>query len=251
MTSRPPLTYNIPMPNDTDAAQLHAYTPDQQVPLTEREDIQEMAAALEALLFIAPEPVPLPDLRRALQVRQPTLERVIEFLGKSLSEGKRGLRLQRHNDMLRLVTAPETALYIEKLKGAQATQRLSDAALETLALIAYTQPTTRPQIEAIRGVDCSGVVNTLMQRGLVVEVGRLDTVGHPILYGTTLAFLQHFGLERPDQLPSVVGLPSRNGAGAEAGAETETQSETATPDRNSESSGPSSPRQSEGEGRSS
>ncbi len=251
MTSRPPLTYNNLMPNDTDTAQLHAYTPDQQAPPTEREDIQEMAAALEALLFIAPEPVPLPDLRRALQVRQPTLERVIEFLGKSLSEGKRGLRLQRHNDMLRLVTAPETALYIEKLKGAQATQRLSDAALETLALIAYTQPTTRPQIEAIRGVDCSGVVNTLMQRGLVVEVGRLDTVGHPILYGTTLAFLQHFGLERPDQLPSVVGLPLRNGAGVEAGAKVETQGETATPDRSSDSSGPSSPRQSGGEARSS
>lgn len=247
MTSRPPLTYNNLMSNDTDTAELSTLVPDQQAPLIEREDIQEMAAALEALLFIAPEPVPLPDLRRALQVRQPTLERVIEFLGKSLSEGKRGLRLQRHNDMLRLVTAPETALYIEKLKGAQATQRLSDAALETLALIAYTQPTTRPQIEAIRGVDCSGVVNTLMQRGLVVEVGRLDTVGHPILYGTTLAFLQHFGLERPDQLPSVAGLPFRNGASAEAGIEAETRDEVATPDRSSDSSGPSSPHQSEGE----
>ena len=235
------------MPNDTDTTQPPTLTPDQPPPLTEREDIQEMAAALEALLFVAPEPVPMPDLRRALQVRQPTLERVIEFLGKSLSEGKRGLRLQRHNDMLRLVTAPETALYIEKLRGAQATQRLSDAALETLALIAYTQPTTRPQIEAIRGVDCSGVVNTLMQRGLVVEMGRLETVGHPILYGTTLAFLQHFGLERPDQLPSVVGLPFRNGAGARTDGEAGSQDEAATPDRNAESSGPSAPRPSQEE----
>ncbi|HEX8597772.1 MAG TPA: SMC-Scp complex subunit ScpB [Chloroflexia bacterium] len=247
MTPVPPLTYNNLMSNEIDTADLHALSTDSQPPLDEREDIQEMAAALEALLFIAPEPVPISDLRRALQVRQPTLERVIEFLGKSLSEGKRGLRLQRHNDMLRLVTAPETALYIEKLKGAQATQRLSDAALETLALIAYTQPTTRPQIEAIRGVDCSGVVNTLMQRGLVVEVGRLESVGHPILYGTTLAFLQHFGLERPDQLPSVVGLPFRNGASAEAGTEAETRDGAATADRSSEPSGPSSPHRSEGE----
>ena len=227
------------MPNDTDTAQQESFTPGQPSPLTEREDIQEMAAALEALLFIAPEPVPMPDLRKALQVRQPTLERVVEFLGKSLSEGKRGLRLQRHNDMLRLVTAPETALYIEKLKGAQATQRLSDAALETLALIAYTQPTTRPQIEAIRGVDCSGVVNTLMQRGLVVEVGRLDTVGHPILYGTTLAFLQHFGLERPDQLPSVVGLPLRDEANANGATSPEAPEQAASPGRSAESSGPS------------
>ena len=148
--------------------------------------------------------------------------------------------------MLRLVTAPETALYIEKLRGAQATQRLSDAALETLALIAYTQPTTRPQIEAIRGVDCSGVVNTLMQRGLVVEVGRLDTVGHPVLYGTTLAFLQHFGLERPDQLPAVIGLPSRNGGVANADTEVEAREEVATPDRSSETFGPSSPHLTEG-----
>lgn len=169
----------------------------------EREDIQELAQAAEALLFASAEPLSLNDLRRVLAVRAATLERALDYLGRSLAEGKRGLRVQRHEGLVRLVTAPETALYIEKLRSRQATQRLSDAALETLALIAYGQPTTRPQIEAIRGVDCSGVVNTLLARGLVAEVGRLDTVGHPILYGTTLAFLQHFGLESADQLPPV------------------------------------------------
>jgi segregation and condensation protein B len=169
----------------------------------EREDIQEMASAAEALMFASAEPLTLGDLRRVLAVRPATLERVLEHLGKTLSEGKRGLRLQRHVDEVRLVTAPETALYIDKLKGHQASQRLSDAALETLALIAYRQPVTRPQIEAIRGVDCTGVVSTLMARGLVTEVGRLETVGHPILYGTTFAFLQHFGLESPEQLPAL------------------------------------------------
>lgn len=193
------------MGNDTETLDSLIVAPTQQdqPASTEREDIQELAAAMEALLFVSTEPVPMPELRRALQIRQGTLDRVVEHLGKTLSEGKRGLRLQRHQGTLRLITAPETALYIEKLKGRQATQRLSDAALETLALIAYTQPTTRPQIEAIRGVDCSGVVNTLMQRGLVAEAGRLDTVGHAILYGTTAAFLQHFGLEAPDQLPPI------------------------------------------------
>src|SRR5437762_3426848 len=165
----------------------------------EREDIQEMAAAVEALLFVSVEPLTTNDLRRVLAIRQATLDRVLDYLGKALSEGKRGIRLQRHEGVTRLVSAPEMALYVDKLRGQQTSQRLSDAALETLALIAYRQPVTRPQIEAIRGVDCSGVTSTLLQRGLVEEVGRLETVGHPILYGTTLAFLQHFGLESPEQ----------------------------------------------------
>src|SRR2546430_94686 len=171
----------------------------------EREDIQEMATAVEALLFVSAEPLTTSDLRRVLAIRQATLERVLDHLGKSLSEGQRGIRLQRHEGVIRLVSAPEMALYVDKLRGQQTSQRLSDAALETLALIAYRQPVTRPQIEAIRGVDCSGVVSTLMMRSLITEVGRLDTVGHPILYGTTLAFLQHFGLEHPRQLPSLDG----------------------------------------------
>jgi len=175
---------------------------DHEVP-EEREDIQEMAAAVEALLFISTEPLGMADLRRVLAMRQPTLDRTLDYLGRTLAEGKRGIRLQRHAGVVRLVSAPEMALYVDKLRGQQASQRLSDAALETLALIAYRQPVTRPQIEAIRGVDCSGVTNTLLQRGLVTEVGRLDTVGHPILYGTTLAFLQHFGLESPEQLPPI------------------------------------------------
>jgi segregation and condensation protein B len=162
-----------------------------------------MASAAEALMFASAEPLTLGDLRRILAVRPATLERVLEHLGRALSEGKRGLRLQRHNEHVRLVTAPEMALYVDKMRGQQATQRLSEAALETLALIAYRQPVTRPQIEAIRGVDCTGVVSTLLARGLVTEVGRLETVGHPILYGTTFAFLEHFGLESPDQLPSL------------------------------------------------
>ena len=187
--------------DDAEIAEPVAINPLQ--PGEEREDIQEMAAACEALLFVSAEPVPLGDLRRVLAIRQPTLERVLDYLGKTLAEGQRGVRLQRHSDIVRLVTAPEAALYIDKLKGQQASQRLSDAALETLALIAYRQPVTRPQIEAIRGVDCNGVTNTLLQRGLIQEAGRLDSVGHPILYSTTLAFLQHFGLETPDQLPPI------------------------------------------------
>jgi segregation and condensation protein B len=178
----------------------------------EREDIQEMAAATEALLFVSAEPLTMADLRRVLAIRQPTLDRALDYLGRALADSKRGVRLQRHDGAVRLVSAPEMALYVDKMRGQQATQRLSDAALETLALIAYRQPVTRPQIEAIRGVDCSGVTNTLLQRCLVTEVGRLDTVGHPILYGTSLAFLQHFGLESPDQLPPIEEVKARGDA---------------------------------------
>jgi len=176
----------------------------------EREDIQEMAAAVEALLFVSAEPLGLSDLRRVLAIRQPTLDRALDYLGRTLADGRRGIRLQRHEGVVRLVSAPEMALYVDKLRGQQAGQRLSDAALETLALIAYRQPVTRPQIEAIRGVDCSGVTNTLLQRGLVTEVGRLETVGHPILYGTTLAFLQHFGLESPEHLPPLEEIKAKS-----------------------------------------
>jgi segregation and condensation protein B len=193
----------------------------------EREDIQEMAAAAEALLFVSPEPLTAADLRRLLAIRQSTLDRVLDHLARSLATSGRGLRLQRHDGSLRLVTAPEMSLYVDRLRGHQAGQRLSDAALETLALVAYRQPLTRPQIEAIRGVDCSGVTNTLLQRGLIVEVGRLDTVGHPILYGTTLAFLQHFGLESVEHLPPVdltlkaATLTNGNGAYPPNGAESD------------------------------
>jgi segregation and condensation protein B len=172
-------------------------------PQEEREDIQEMACAVEALLFASADMVGLNELRRVLAVRQATLDRVLDYLGRTLSEGKRGVRLQRHAGQVRLVTAPEMALYVDKMLGQPSSQRLSDAALESLALLAYYQPTTRPHLEAIRGVDCSGVISTLIARGLVEEMGRLETVGHPILYGTTPAFLQHFGLESPDQLPAI------------------------------------------------
>jgi segregation and condensation protein B len=177
----------------------------------EREDIREMASAAESILFASGEPMQMADLRRVLAIRQPTLDRVLENLGRSLADSKRGVRLQIHEGYVRLVTAPENALYIDKWRGQPATQRLSDAALEVLALLAYYQPATRPQLEAIRGVDCSGVLNTLMAKGLVEDVGRLDTVGHPVLYSTTMLFLQHFGLEGTHQLPPVgeIGLRKR------------------------------------------
>jgi segregation and condensation protein B len=129
------------------------------------------------------------------------LDAALARLAADLQSGGRGIRLLRHEATVQLVTAPEMAPELERFFGYQATTRLSPAALETLAIVAYRQPVTRPQIEAIRGVDSSGVLNTVLARGLVAEVGRLDTAGHPILYGTTPAFLRHFGLNSLDELP--------------------------------------------------
>ncbi len=155
---------------------------------------------VESLLFVAAEPVAVRDLARALELPPDAIESALEQLEREL-EG-RGIRLLRHHDHVQLVSAPEATAAIERLMGAQhAMARLSNAALETLAIVAYRQPITRPGIEAIRGVDSSGAVRTLLQRGLIAEVGRLPQVGRPVLYGTTEEFLKQFGLSSLAQLP--------------------------------------------------
>ena len=109
--------------------------------------------------------------------------------------------MQRLKDKVQLVTAPAAAPFIEHFLNLDATTRLSGPALEALAIIAYRQPVTRAQIEAVRGVDCAGVLRSLVQRGLVADVGRAEGVGRPILYGVTELFMQHFGLMEMTELP--------------------------------------------------
>jgi segregation and condensation protein B len=157
------------------------------------------AAALEALLFVADEPVELAELARALDVSLAAARGLLEALSESLRG--RGLRIQRQGSRVQMVTAPECGPVIERFLGARHEQRLSPAALETLAIIAYKQPVTRPQIEAIRGVDSGRAIATLRARELVADVGRGETVGRPVLLGTTMRFLEHFGLEHPADLP--------------------------------------------------
>ncbi len=163
--------------------------------------IAELARALEAVLFAAPEPQTLDALRRGLGASAVRLDAAIAHLAADLREAGRGIRLQRLNEQVQLVTAPEMGPELERYFGYEAGTRLSSAALETLAIIAYRQPVTRAQVEQVRGVDCSGVLATLLNRGLIAESGRLDTAGHPILFSTTLAFLRHFGLGSLGDLP--------------------------------------------------
>ncbi|MGC8857163.1 MAG: SMC-Scp complex subunit ScpB [Anaerolineae bacterium] len=161
--------------------------------------VLSLAAQLEALLFVATGPVTVPQLAVALDVSASVVERGLNELEEALREG--GLRLQRHAGRLQLTTAPELAALVERFLGLEATSHLSRAALETLAIIAYQQPCTRPQVDAIRGVNSDSMMKSLLSKGLIQEVGRAEGPGRPILYATSPEFLQHFGLNSLSELP--------------------------------------------------
>jgi segregation and condensation protein B len=160
-----------------------------------------LAAIVESLLFVADAPVPVSQLAGAAECDAPDIEAALKSLAEDYAN--RGVRLQRKGNLVQLVSAPQAAPYVERFLGLSLSGKLSAAALETLAMVAYKQPITRPQIEAIRGVSSDGVLRTLMSKGLIEEVGRLETVGHPVLFGTTFEFLQYFGLDSLDELPSL------------------------------------------------
>jgi segregation and condensation protein B len=162
-------------------------------------DQHQVESLLESLLFVADEPVAVSQLAKVLEVNPKFIEEALDRLRAEY--GQRGLRIQRKGEQVQMVTAPEAAPHIERFLGLQLSGKLSTAALETLAIIAYQQPITRAQIEAVRGVNCDGVLRTLTRKGLVEEVGRLEQAGRPILYGITFEFLQYFGLHDLAELP--------------------------------------------------
>jgi len=164
-------------------------------------ETHDLPALLEAMLFVAAEPITVTQLAAALGRTTSAVENGLRELESLLQ--KRGLRLQRHGGRVQLTTAPEMAALIERFLDLEATTRLSHAALEALSVIAYQQPATRSQVEAIRGVNCDGVLRSLLGKGLIQEVGRLDGPGKPILYGTTPDFMQYFGLNSLGELPSL------------------------------------------------
>lgn len=168
--------------------------------------------ALEAMLFVAEGPAELAELARGLDLSTAAVRGLLDQLDTTLAG--RGIQLQRHGARAQLVTAPEAGAAIERFLGGRNEQRLSHAALETLAIVAYKQPISRPQIEAIRGVDCARALATLRARELVEEIGRADGPGRPLLFGTTMRFLEHFGLQHPGDLPPLpASLPAEPEAG--------------------------------------
>jgi segregation and condensation protein B len=158
-----------------------------------------LSAKIEAMLFVSAEPVTVQQLAQALDVTPSVVERGLKELEDDLQT--RGLRLQRSAGRVQLTTAPELAGLVENFLGLEAVTHLSRAALETLAIIAYQQPVTRPQVDAVRGVNSDAMLKSLLSKGLIQETGRAEGPGRPILYSTTPEFLQHFGLNSIMELP--------------------------------------------------
>ena len=171
----------------------------------------EIAALIEALLLVAPTATTIDDLASGAGVPVAAAEAALTELEQ---RSDAGWVVQRHGDTVQFATAPRFAAHVRRFLGLDRETRLSGAALETLAIVAYQQPVTKAEIEAVRGVDCSGVLHTLMQRGLIEQVARLTTPGNPMQYGTTPDFLLHFGLRSLADLPPLGQVQGQDVRGA-------------------------------------
>jgi len=163
---------------------------------------QELEAVLEAILFSAAEPVTLEELEENLACSREEIERGLEGLSRHYQEENHGLKIKSFQEGFLLCTAPRLADSVEEVLTASRSVSLSEAALETLAIVAYFQPITRNEIEEIRGVRADATLNTLQKHDLIQEEGRRDQPGRPIEYGTTENFLYFFGISDLSQLPA-------------------------------------------------
>ncbi len=178
----------------------------------------DLPSLIESILFVASGPVPITRIADTLEISRGAAEQTIRELEETYRQ--RGLRLQWLGGAVQLTSAPEASSVIERFLGLEVpVSRLSSAALEVLAIIAYMQPVTRPQIDEIRGVNSDAALRTLLSKGLLEEIGRQDGPGRPILYGTTPEFMQHFGLTKLAELPPLTRDDDSH--------------ETSPPDRNS------------------
>ena len=165
--------------------------------------INEMIPAFEAVLFAAGEPVEIEKFCTVFDVDDDTVEKVMDMLADRLDNSGSAVKLVRLDFSYQLCTRREYAENIRSVLDLRRKSPLSQAALEVLAVIAYNQPVTKAYVEQVRGVDCSGVVSTLVEKGLLEEKGRLELPGRPLLYGTTQNFLRCFGLKSLDDLSEV------------------------------------------------
>lgn len=163
------------------------------------EESLSVASLMESLLFVASGPVSPARLAKALEITTSAAMGLLRGLEEDYQS--RGLRLQWSGNAVQLTTASTASTAIERFLGLEIDSRLSQAALEVLSIVAYMQPVTRPRIDQIRGVNSDAALRTLLSKGLIEEIGRLDTPGRPIQYGSSPDFLQHFGLNSVAELP--------------------------------------------------
>lgn len=171
--------------------------------MSEMMEEKEIKAIIESLLFIWGDPLSLKDISNILEMEEKKIEKILEEMMDEFDFNRRGTKIVRIKNDYQLCTRPEHYSWMSKLSKQKNTKSLSTAALETLSIIAYGQPITKNEIEAIRGVRCDKVIDTLMERDLVKEKGRLERTGRPIIYGTTDEFLRYFGLETLLDLPEL------------------------------------------------
>ena len=171
-------------------------------------DIKELDAAVEGILFAAGEPIHIDRICLALDLDKLSVQQILQRLGDYYAFERRGTRLVRMEDSYQLCSAPEYADMIRRAFEIRKTAKLSQPALEVLAIIAYYQPTTRAYVDQIRGVDSSYTVGLLVERKLIEECGRLQVPGRPRLYRTTKNFLRSFHLTSLEDLPSLPGMES-------------------------------------------
>ena len=165
--------------------------------------INEMIPAFEAVLFAAGEPVEIDKICEVFDVDTETVENVMDLLNDRLCKSESAVKVVRLDFSYQLCTKKEYADHIRNVLDLRRKTPLSQAAMEVLAVIAYNQPVTKAYVEQVRGVDCSGVVSTLVEKGLLEEKGRLELPGRPLLYGTTANFLRCFGLSSLEELPEI------------------------------------------------
>ncbi|HOA54977.1 MAG: SMC-Scp complex subunit ScpB [Acetivibrionales bacterium] len=166
-------------------------------------DIREMEAIVEGLLFAAGDPVPVARIAEILDLDKSTAKRFLANMALKLQNSQRGILMREIDGSYQLCTRPEHFEYISRLVEPRQKQALSQAAFETLAIVAYNQPVTRARIEMIRGVNSDSSIATLIERNLIREAGRLDSPGRPMLYETTEEFLRSFGFKSVKDLPLI------------------------------------------------
>ena len=165
-----------------------------------------MSAVIEAILFVSGDPVRVDALAHAMNLTVSEMEEALSALSDHLALENRGIQVNRSGETVFLSINPRYAAQVEAFLQPLQKQPLSQAVLETLSIIAYRQPVTKGDIEAVRGVKCDYSVQSLLTKGFIEECGRRETLGRPILYGTTDKFLQHFGMETLADLPSIEAL---------------------------------------------